>query len=70
MLTKSDINQIKNAVRSEVKDEVKTQLKPLKKDLSYLKKTVETLIDVSDREDTFLKRRVKKIEEHLDLPSL
>lgn len=42
-------------------------LKPVKKDLRYIKKTIDVLIDRTDREDVALQKRVTKIEEHLQI---
>lgn len=65
MLTKNDLSQIRDVVH----EEVDTLLKPIKKDLRYLKKTVDIVVKNYDEADVKLERRVKKIEEHIALPS-
>ncbi len=65
VLTKSDLQQI----GSVVDNKLQAGLKPIKKELRYIRRTVEVLIGRSDREETLLKRRVSKIERHLGLPS-
>lgn len=80
MLTKTDLTQIRGVVREEVEatvDErlefalkpVKKDLGILKKDVKYLKKTVDIIAKNYDEGDVLLSRRVKKIEQHLGLPT-
>lgn len=71
MLTKLDLKQIGNVVDERLEQRlgpVEKGLKTLKKDLRYIKKTVSVLVDRSDREETLLKKRVTRIEQHLALP--
>lgn len=63
MLTKTDLNQIGNLI--DEKFDIK--LKPIKKDLRYLKKTVDILVDRTDNEDVALGKRITRIEEHLQI---
>ena len=69
MLTKSDLNQIRGVVREEVDVVVEGKLKPIKKDLKYLKKTVDIIVKNYDEGDVKLERKVRKIEQHLALPN-
>jgi len=48
---------------------VEKGIKALRKDVRYLKKTVDIIAGNYDEGDVLLARRVKKIEEHLSLPS-
>lgn len=66
MLTKSDLVQI-GSVIDEKLGPVKKDLGTLKKDVRYLKKTVSVLVNRADREETSLGKRVKRIEEHLQI---
>ena len=59
MLTNNDLSQIGNVVDD--------KLKPIKKDLRYLRKTVDIIAKNYDEGDVVLGRRVKKIENHLGL---
>ena len=72
MLTKSDLNQIRGVVHEEVdvivEEKLENKLKPIKKDLRYLKKTVNIIVKNYDEADVKLERRVRKIERHLALP--
>jgi len=67
MLTKSDLQQIGNLIDKSLDKKLDIKLKPIRKDLGYLRKTVDILIDRTDREDMSLKKRVVKIEEHLQI---
>lgn len=67
MLTKSDVSQIRNVVHNEVETALEEKLKPVKKDLKYIKKTVGLIAKNYDEGDVKLSRRVKRIEEHLNL---
>ncbi|OGH20144.1 MAG: hypothetical protein A3D74_02470 [Candidatus Levybacteria bacterium RIFCSPHIGHO2_02_FULL_37_13] len=73
MLTKSDLNQIRGVVHEEVdvimEEKLEKKLKPIKKDLRYLKKTVDLTVKNYDEGDVRLERRVKKIEAHIGLTS-
>ncbi len=63
MLTKSDLNQIGIVIDSKLD----TRLKPIKKDLRYVKKTVDIIVKNYDEADVKLESRVRKIEQHLAL---
>lgn len=71
MLTKTDLNQIRGVVREEVdvvvEQKLEKKLKPIKKDLRYLRTTVDIIVKNYDEADVKLERRVKKIEEHVGL---
>lgn len=63
MLTKSDLQQIGEVIDTKLD----TKLKPIKKDLTHIKKTVNLIVKNYDEADIKLERRVKKIETHLGL---
>ncbi len=63
MLTKIDLNQIGQVID----EKLDSKLKPIKKDLRYLKKTVDLIVINYDEGDIKLERRVKKIEDHIGL---
>lgn len=75
MLTKKDLLEIGKVVdeRLEQKLEDKLEqkldqkLEPIKKDLSYLRKTINLVIKDYDEREVKLSRRVTKIEDHLNL---
>lgn len=72
MLTKLDLLQIKKIVQQEIHQEVnpiKKDIKTLKLDVKKIQKTIDTMLDVLDREDVTLRKRVEKIEDHLALTS-
>jgi len=69
MLTKTDLNQIRVAVNEEVDVVVEKKLKPIKRDLRYLKKTVDIIVKNYDEADVKIERRVRKIEAHIGLAS-
>ena len=75
MLTKSDLSQIRGAVRDEVDSVVENRLEPIKKDMKslkedvrYIKKTADLIGKNYDRGDVELGKRVSKIEDHLGFP--
>lgn len=83
MLTKTDLNQIGSVIDQKLEpikkelgqvgqvidEKLEKQLKPIKKDLRYLKKTVDLIVRDYDEADVKLQRRVSKIEVHLGLAS-
>jgi hypothetical protein len=64
MLTKNDLQ----AIRTIVEDVVDGKLKPIKRDISKIKKTTDTLIDHFDRREVTLQKRVTRLERFLHLP--
>ena len=64
MLTKSDFKEIDNIVTKRIKQE----LKPVKSDIAKMRKDV--IISLFDREYVDLRKRVERIEEHLNLPPI
>lgn len=67
MLTKNDLQQIRDVVREEVKDEVKQQLKPVKKDLHSVKKDLSYVIGEYDERIVHAHRKIDKVEKHLGI---
>lgn len=59
MLTKSDLKEINTLLTR--------QLKPIKTDVSKTRKNVDVMLSMFDREYVELRRRVDRIEEHLNL---
>jgi hypothetical protein len=55
-------------VLKDMKTIVFDALKPVKKDLNYLKKTINIAVRRFDEADVKMDKRVRKIEDHLDLP--
>lgn len=62
MLTKSDLNQIGNVIE----EKLEKKLKPIKKELIYIRKTVNIIAKNYDEADVVLARRVKIIEQQLN----
>ncbi len=77
MLTKSDIQQIKEVVvevveqklEEKLEEKLEQKLKPIKKDLNYLKKTLSVAIRRFDETDVNHEKRILKIEDTLGFPS-
>lgn len=72
MLTKNDLVQIQKIVQCEILWEVKPlkkDVKFLKADIRYIKDPINVMITTFDNEDTRLRKRMERIENHLDLPS-
>ena len=70
--TKKDVKGIvKNELKSfATKNDLKNELEPIKKDVKRIKKDVSVMLDVFYRKDIKLKKRVSRVEEHLDLPPI
>lgn len=74
MLTKTDLKQIDNLISKRLqnvatKDSLKEELKPIKSDVAKIRKDIDVIIALFDREYVNLRKRVEKIEEHLGLSS-
>ncbi len=65
MLTKSDLTAIQEIVKIETTQIVKIEFAPVKKDVRQIKKTMNDMLDVLDKQDMLLLKRVKKLEEHV-----
>lgn len=74
MLTKNDLEQIKNIVHIEVRDQVKTQLtdglKPIKKDIKKISEDINMIIDHFDRDYLEMRARIDRIERFLKISPL
>ena len=76
MLTRDDLKAIKEIVESGNKDlwskilkEFDDEVEPIKREVHVMKKEVDEMADESGKNDKFLRRRMKKIEDHLELPA-
>lgn len=72
MLSKNDLNQIREVVQQEVSDEVsplKKDVKTLKSDVFEIRRDVKRIVNFFDREYLELRKRVENIEEHLGISS-
>ena len=72
MLTKNDISQIKNVIESGLKNyptkqDLTSSLKPIKDDISQIRKDTKTIVGFFDREYLELRKRIEKIEFHLNI---
>lgn len=70
MLTKNDLTEIDKIVTQRIKTELKTELKPIKSDIAKMRKDIDVIISLFDREYLDLRKRVERIEDHLNLPPL
>ncbi|HVF69929.1 MAG TPA: hypothetical protein VNA13_05185 [Xanthomonadales bacterium] len=72
MLTKNDIQQIREVVREEVKDEVsqqlKDQLKPLSRKLNRVQKDLSYVIGDYDERIVLAHKRIDRVEKHVGSP--
>lgn len=72
MLTKNDLSQIRKAVKEELvthptKNDLTKELRPIKDDITHIRKDIKAIVSFFDREYLELRRRVERIEEHLGL---
>ena len=70
MLDKNDLSQIKKIVHEETTKIIDAKLKPIKQDIAQIRKDNKTIIAFFDREYLDLRKRVERIEGHLNLPPL
>ncbi|HLE49666.1 MAG TPA: hypothetical protein VI791_00790 [Patescibacteria group bacterium] len=77
MLDKNDLKQIDNLLVKRIGEELKPiiedigllkkELRPIKEDISHIRKDMKTVINYFDREYLQLRKRVERIEAHLNL---
>ena len=76
MLTKTDLKQIEGIVQGVVRNEtrqiiqqelepIRKDTKTLKKDMRYVKKTIDIMVRMFNEDNVKLRKRVEKIEDHL-----
>lgn len=63
-------NELAQIVSGVVDQKLESALKPIKKDLSKLKKDMKTVINHFDHENIDLDKRVLRVENHLNLPPI
>lgn len=66
MLSINDLNEISQLLDQKLDE----KLSPIKKDIKYMKKTQEVMLDLLDREQMHQRKRINRIEDHLGLPPL
>lgn len=64
MLTKFDIASIDKLLDKKLD----SKLKPLKDDVTQIRKDIKTIVNFFDKEYLELRERVERIEQHLNLP--
>lgn len=72
MLTKSDLSQIRKAVKEELanhptKTDLAKELRPIKDDMAHVRKDIKVIVSFFDREYLELRRRVQIIEQHIGI---
>ncbi len=66
MLTKTDLS----AIDELLSNRFKVELKPIKHDIAKVRKDIDGILSLFDQEYVDLRKRVERIEEHLQLSSL
>ena len=64
-----DFTKIRDLLINELAP-VKRDIKTVKNDVSKIRKDVDVMLSVFDREYLELRKRVERIEDHLNLPSI
>jgi predicted nuclease with TOPRIM domain len=67
MLSKTDVSKIREAVQDEI-NPIRAGIKTLKTDVAQIRKDIKRIISFFDSEYLQLRKRVERIEEHLNLP--
>jgi hypothetical protein len=62
-------SKLEEKLESKLEEKLESKLKPIKKDLRYIKKTIDIIVKNYDEADVKLDRRVRGIESHLGLTS-
>ena len=75
MLTKNDLSQIQKIVQVETKKIVQVETKKivsneLQRELKKIKSDISIIVKTYDRDFVHLRRRVNRVESHLQLPPL
>ncbi len=74
MLTRDDLEQIRGVMREEVRsivrEEVSSQLKPVNRKLNRIQKDMTFIVKDYSNAVSHLRKRVDRIEDHLDLPQI
>jgi hypothetical protein len=75
MLTKQDLSEIQKIIQQETSvivekaiNPIKKDIKTIKSDISQIRSDIKTVINFFDKEYLELRKRVERIEEHLNLP--
>ena len=69
MLTKQDLSEIQKVIQKEV-EPIKKDIKTIKSDATQIRSDVKTVINLFDKEYLELRKKVERIEEHLNLPTI
>lgn len=67
---KQQLKPIKEDIISQLNENIKQQFKPVKEDISKIRKDIKVIVDFFDQEYLNLRKRVERIEEHLNLSPL
>jgi hypothetical protein len=70
MLTKTDLSHIQKIVNAESKKVITQELKSIKEDVSQTRKDTKTLVNFFDKEYLELRKRIERLEKHLQLSPL
>lgn len=77
MLTKEDVSLIEevldkrfNQFDQKIGEKLKRELKPIKEDMTKTRKDINVIVSLFDREYVDLRKRVERIEEHLQIPQI
>jgi hypothetical protein len=62
MLTKTDLTKLDKLISK--------RLKPIKSDIAKIRKDIDVIVSLFDREYMDIRRRIERIEDHLNLPPL
>jgi len=71
MLTDNDLKKIGEVVDQKIEEKVgpiiEKHLRPVKEDISHIRKDIKTMVGYFDREYLDLRKRVERIESHLKI---
>jgi hypothetical protein len=61
------VSETRKIVASETKEIISKELKPIKEDILHIRRHIKTIVNYFDREYLELRKRVERIESHLNL---
>lgn len=67
-IVRTELTQARKEIRKETREIVKEELTPVKDDIAQIRKDIKTIVNFFDKEYLELRKRIERIEKHLNLP--
>lgn len=66
-IVREELTQARGEIRKETREMIKEELSPVKEDIAQIRKDIKTIVNFFDNEYMELRKRVERIEKHLNL---